>query len=72
VSLLQELIMPLKFDQPLIPLRGPSGKLYGEFDVARGVIIFKRGKGRGAGAEERVDLTPYLKAANVKKEEYQG
>lgn len=58
--------MPLKFDQQLIPLRGPSGKLYGEFDATRRIIIFKRGKGRGAGAEEKVDLTPYLKAAKVK------
>lgn len=46
----------------LIPLRGPSGKLYGELDVARGIIIFKRGKGRG----ESIDLTPYFRAATIK------
>lgn len=46
----------------LIPLRGASGKLYGMLDVARGVIVFQRGKQRG----ESIDLTPYFKAANAK------
>jgi hypothetical protein len=49
--------------QPLVPLRGPSGKLYGMLDVARGVIVFQRGKQRG----ESIDLTPYFKAAKGEK-----
>lgn len=45
----------------LIELRGPSGKCYGELDIATGVIIFRRGK-----IEERIDVTPYFKAATIK------
>jgi hypothetical protein len=47
----------------LVPLRGPSGKLYGELDVATGIIIFRRGKLPA----ERIDLTPYFKAAKGEK-----
>lgn len=45
----------------LLPLRGPSGKLYGELDVSTGVITFRRGKL----PPEHIDLTPYFKAATV-------
>jgi hypothetical protein len=58
--------MPPPTDTPtqlLIPLRGASGKLYGMLDVARGVIVFQRGKQRG----ESIDLTPYFKAAKGEK-----
>jgi len=44
--------------RPLVELRGPSGKCYGELDVTTGIIIFRRGK-----IAERIDLTPYFKAA---------
>ncbi len=48
---------------PLMELRGPSGKCYGEFDPATGVLIFRRGKL----PPERIDLTPYFKAVKREK-----
>lgn len=46
---------------PLLELRGPSGKCYGEFDPSTCVLIFRRGKL----PPERIDLTPYFKAARI-------
>jgi hypothetical protein len=46
---------------PLLELRGPSGKLYGELDVKTGVIVFRRGA-----ITERIDLTPYFKVVTIK------
>jgi hypothetical protein len=43
-----------------IQVRGPSGRLYGEFDPHTGIITFKRGQQR-----ESIDLTPYLKIAKI-------
>ena len=42
----------------LIELRGESGRLYGKFDPATGVIHTRRGSER-----DRIDMRPYLKLA---------
>jgi hypothetical protein len=42
----------------LIELRGESGRLYGKFDPNTGVIYTRRGSER-----DRIDMRPYLKAA---------
>lgn len=62
----QNSITTVSLPSALVEVRGPSGRLYGQLDVCTGVITFKCGQRR-----ESIDLTPYFKAAKVKKEEYQ-
>lgn len=45
----------------LVPLRGPSGRLYGMLDPQTLVIEFRRG-----GQTERIDLTQYRKDTNTR------